>query len=232
MKKNIENLKRVKLVLRTAGRFVLKRLLMLKYVNDEMVQRALQRPGVKRKFEKALQKSIMTDQQWKTLYPENPTESKFDSNKIDTLFYAFLVRKLGDVEKPENGWNLWPRENDMTRTAHVVRIKLLCEETEGLSELSDDELEICWTALQKALLGLHYDKYALDNLRTCCVEQEITPSYIWYHIVNSPDLHRGWLIAFLCLLFILLCIIDTREYLMDVINDAYQFILWNYYKYF
>lgn len=235
MKKTVENLKRVRLVLNTSGKYVLKKLLLTKFVDEQMIYRALQRPGTRRKFEKAVQKGIMTEKQWNVLYPNVTTEedekNKLNSKAMDTDIYTLLIRKLCDLEKPADGWNAWPRENDSSTIANVIRIKMLNHDTMNLTEIPDEEFEDRWRLMERALVGLGYSKYAIDNLRTCCVEQEMSFSYLWFHIVNSPELHREEFITFLIILFVLLCIVDVRECITDKLQNIVDTILWNYYKY-
>lgn len=235
MKKEIENWKRLKLVLNTSGKFVLRKLLLTKFMNDEMILRTLQRPGVKRKFEKAYQKGTMSSRQWNILYVQTQQyeeKDKLNTKNIDVELYALLLQKLAELQTPKHGWHDWPSENDFSVTANVVRIKLMYREVNHMTRVDDEDFEKKWAMLKSSLIALNYSKYAIDNLRTCAIEPDWNISYFWYHIVNSPELHRTELIIAMVVMFLLLCIVDTREYIIDVLHRALHFVMWQYYKYF
>ena len=214
------------------GRCIVRQLLLQKFDNEEAkVQRTLNRPSVKRKMEKLRQKGLVTSRQWATLYPLLD-DDKIDFKQVDLLLYILLLRKLGELPMVSGpgGFEQWPKETDQSTPAQIVRLKLLKEETESASSMEEPEFNSRWRTLERTLLGLKYSKYAIDNLKTCCVEQEKDLGYYWYHVWNSPELHRNELIAF-CLLFLaVICVFDWWVYITDALESWLDNVMWNFFK--
>ena len=237
MKKEVENLKRVKLVLKTAGKYVVRILLLQHYKTEEQLTRTINKPGVKRKLEKARQKSTLTDKHWSILYPvvmggeDDQEAGKITYKDVDFTLYVILLRKLGELPKPARGWDEWPRNTDKSSVEHVVRLKLIHEEVEKETELNGQNFEAIWNSLEAALVGLNYSKTGLDNLKTCCVESERDLGYYWYHVWNSHELHRNELIAFLIVALILICTFDWWDSVVEILEAFGDACLWYYFKF-
>ena len=207
---------------------MVRNLLLQKFNNDEaQIQRALNRPGNKRKMEKLRQKGLVTYKQWATLYPLLE-DDKIDFKHVDLLLYILLLRKIGELSVGD--FEQWPKETDQTTTAHVVRLKLLSQEMEHVFRMNENEFEQRWRTIERALLGLQYSNYAIDNLKTCCVEQEKDLGYYWYHVWNSPELHRNELIVFCVILLAVICVFDWWLYITDAIESITDHAMWNYFK--
>jgi hypothetical protein len=237
MKKEVENLKRIKLVLKTAGKYVIRSLLLQRYKSEEQLTKTINRPGVKRKLEKARLKSIISDKHWSILYPEllggvGEEVGQIQYKNVDFALYVILLRKLGDLPKPVRGWNEWPRNTDKNNVSNVVRLKLVHEEVEKQTKLNEQNFESVWKSLEMALLGLNYSAHGLGNLKTCCVESERDLAYYWYHVWNSPELHRSELIAFLVVTLILMCIFDWWDSVIEILEKHCDLFLWYYYKFY
>ena len=206
----------------------MRKLLLQKFNNDEtQVQCALNRPSNKRKMEKLRQKGLLSYKQWAILYPLLE-DDKIDFKNVDLLLYVLLLRKIGDLSTGD--FEQWPKATDQSKTAHIIRLRLLSKEMEHVFRLNEDEFEQRWRTMERALLGLQYSSYAIDNLKTCCVEQKKDLGYYWYHIWNSPELHRNELITFCLILLAVICVFDWWVYITDAIEGIADYVMWNYFK--
>lgn len=201
--------------------------------SEEKVQRALNRPNIKRKMEKLRQKGLVTSHQWAILYPILE-DDKIDFKQVDLPLYILLLRKIGNLGAtlPTGGYDQWPRDTEQNTTSQLVRLKLLHEEMKDVTSISDDgnEFNQRWQTLERTLLALKYSKYAIDNLHTCCVEQEKNFSYYWYHVWNSPELHRNELLAFCILLLLLISVFDWWTNIVDALEVCINHVVWQWYK--
>ena len=207
---------------------MVRKILLQQYQTEEQVQKALNRPSIKRKMEKAKQKNMITNQQWSTLYPLLP-EDKIQFKDVDLGLYVVLLRKIGELKIPNSGWEVWPKDTDESQVSHVVRLNLLDLEMKERQQLDENEFEKKWQILEKALLGLKYSAHAIENLKTCCVEQEKNLSYYCYHVWNSPELHRTELIIVCCIALLLISLFDWWDHVLDGLEMCWNFLAWYYY---
>lgn len=206
---------------------MVRKLLLQKFNNEEtQIQRALNRPNNKRKMEKLRQKGLLTYKEWAILYPLLQ-DDKIDFKQVDLPLYILILRKIGELSTGD--FEQWPKETNQSTTAHIIRLKLLSQEMEHVFRMNEDEFDKKWRTLEQVLLGLQYSSYAIDNLKTCCVEQKKDLGYYWYHIWNSPELHRNELIVFCIILLLVIFIFDWWVYIMNALESMADYLMWNYF---
>lgn len=222
MRKEVENITRLNILLNTSARNALKHVLLKQFSSNtkEFIVH-LKKPSTKRKLEKCKQRGVISKQQWLKLYPEHE-DKDVDMNKFDHKLTVTLIQKLCDHIKPSKGWKEIPAKLQDNVAEDVVRLKLINEEVEDLREMKDDSFEVKWSKIKEILLRFNHSQNGINNLKTCCVDNRKGCRYFWYHLSNMTDVCQQKLIL---AALILLCGIAFMDAIKDVVMMAYQGII-------
>ena len=100
-------------------------------------------------------KKVITQLEWKRLYPSPGVCGKSTDFDITLLFKLF--RNICSLAPPVTGWDILPNTTDHSREADLVRIKFYRNEVYGHSndmEIADARFDDLWTEIGEALLRI------------------------------------------------------------------------------
>ncbi|XP_020602573.1 E3 ubiquitin-protein ligase NHLRC1-like [Orbicella faveolata] len=125
-------------------------------------------------------RKIINATQWGKLFPFFP--SKVSSRDFDITLLMVLLRNLGGLPSPINGWDTLPAETDMSREADIARVKYFRNTVYAHAEqasVDDTTFNAYWQDIRDTLVRLGGVRYraAIDNLETECMDPEIEDHY-------------------------------------------------------
>ncbi|XP_052086887.1 uncharacterized protein LOC127724079 [Mytilus californianus] len=98
---------------------------------------------------------------WPNYLPSMPVGTKATSSKdFDLTLMIFLLRNIGGVLTPSNGWDQLPHPSDMLPGAHLATMKWYRNKLAHTAVTSMDKNEFTdkWTRVEKALTSLNNGK--------------------------------------------------------------------------
>ena len=115
---------------------------------------------------KSLKKNILTDDQWKKLFPSSgvpPNPLTFDISLLH-----LLLREVCGLTAPAKGWHKMPPDTELSKEAHIVRIKFLRNELcHGIStSIPNDKFQEKLPTISQSLVALGLDQKEIDRLAT------------------------------------------------------------------
>ena len=115
---------------------------------------------------KSLKKNILTDDQWKKLFPSSgvpPNPLTFDISLLH-----LLLREVCGLTAPAKGWHEMPPDTELSKEAHIVRIKFLRNELcHGIStSIPNDKFQEKLPTISQSLVALGLDQKEIDRLAT------------------------------------------------------------------
>ena len=115
---------------------------------------------------KSLKKNILTDDQWKKLFPSSgvpPNPLTFDISLLH-----LLLREVCGLTAPAKGWHEMPPDTELSKEAHIVRIKFLRNELcHGIStSIPNDKFQEKLLTISQSLVALGLDQKEIDRLAT------------------------------------------------------------------
>ena len=115
---------------------------------------------------KSLKKNILTDDQWKKLFPSSgvpPNPLTFDISLLH-----LLLREVCGLTAPAKGWHEMPPDTELSKEAHIVRIKFLRNELcHGIStSIPNDKFQEKLQTISQSLVALGLDQKEVDRLAT------------------------------------------------------------------
>ena len=115
---------------------------------------------------KSLKKNILTDDQWKKLFPSSgvpPNPLTFDISLLH-----LLLREVCGLTAPAKGWHEMPPDTELSKEAHIVRIKFLRNELcHGIStSIPNDKFQEKFQTIAQSLVALGLDQKEVDRLAT------------------------------------------------------------------
>ena len=115
---------------------------------------------------KSLKKNILTDDQWKKLFPSSgvpPNPLTFDISLLH-----LLLREVCGLTAPAKGWHEMPPDTELSKEAHIVRIKFLRNEMcHGIStSIPNDKFQEKLPTISQSLVALGLDQKEIDRLAT------------------------------------------------------------------
>ena len=115
---------------------------------------------------KSLKKNILTDDQWKKLFPSSgvpPNPLTFDISLLH-----LLLREVCGLTAPAKGWHEMPPDTELSKEAHIVRIKFLRNELcHGIStSIPNDKFQEKLQTIAQSLVALGLDQKEVDRLAT------------------------------------------------------------------
>ena len=115
---------------------------------------------------KSLKKNILTDDQWKKLFPSSgvpPNPLTFDISLLH-----LLLREVCGLTAPAKGWHKMPPDTELSKEAHIVRIKSLRNELcHGIStSIPNDKFQEKLPTISQSLVALGLDQKEIDRLAT------------------------------------------------------------------
>lgn len=115
---------------------------------------------------KSLKKNILTDDQWKKLFPSSgvpPNPLTFDISLLH-----LLLREVCGLTAPAKGWHEMPPDTELSKEAHIVRIKFLRNELcHGIStSIPNDKFQEKLQTIAQSLVALGLNQMEVDRLAT------------------------------------------------------------------
>ena len=115
---------------------------------------------------KSLKKNIPTNDQWKKLFPSSgapPNPRTFDISLLH-----LLLREVCGLTAPAEGWHEMPPDTELSKEAHIVRIKFLRNELcHGIStSIPNDKFQEKLQTISQSLVALGLDQKEIDRLAT------------------------------------------------------------------
>lgn len=115
---------------------------------------------------KSSKKKIITNDQWNQLFPSTgvpPNPQTFDI----TLLHL-LLREVCGFAAPAEGWHKMPSDTDLSKEAHIVRIKVLRNELcHGIStSIPNDKFQDKLQTISQSLVALGLDQKEVNRLAT------------------------------------------------------------------
>ena len=115
---------------------------------------------------KSLKKNILTDDQWKKLFPSSgipPNPLTFDISLLH-----LLLREVCGLTAPAKGWHKMPPDTELSKEARIVRIKFLRNELcHGIStSIPNDKFQEKLQTISQSLVALGLDQKEIDRLAT------------------------------------------------------------------
>ena len=105
------------------------------------------------------------DSQWEALYP--PSGDPPDSKTFDITLLHLLLREICNLARPATGWNDLPGDADLSRGAHIVRIKYfrneLCHSI--ATSIRNAEFNDKWDKISSSLTALGFDQNEINRLK-------------------------------------------------------------------
>lgn len=105
------------------------------------------------------------DSQWEVLFP--PSGDPPDSKTFDITLLHLLLREICYLAGPATGWNDLPGEADLSREAHIVRIKYfrneLCHSIS--TSIRSAEFNDKWDKISSSLTALGFDQNEINRLK-------------------------------------------------------------------
>ncbi|XP_046848906.1 uncharacterized protein LOC124442449 isoform X2 [Xenia sp. Carnegie-2017] len=132
---------------------------------------------------KSLKYKVISRKQWDLLYP--PTGSPNIEN-FDISLLTVLLRNICGLTAPCSGWDNLPPPSDNSVSANVARIKFYRNKVYGhitTTSLDDNEFELLWQEISKALVGLGIQQTEVDEMK----EAPLSPDE-----ANYIEMLRGW----------------------------------------
>ena len=121
---------------------------------------------------KSLKKNILTDDQWKKLFPSSgvpPNPLTFDISLLH-----LLLREVCGLTAPAKGWHEMPPDTELSKEAHIVRIKFLRNELcHGIStSIPNDKFQEKLPTISQSLVALGLDQKEIDRLATESIDHD------------------------------------------------------------
>ena len=112
------------------------------------------------------------DDQWENLFPSSGEPP--DTSTFDITLLHFLLREICFLTKPFTGWHNIPAEDDITKEAHIVRIKFFRNELcHSISTgIPDDVFEDKWAKISRSLVALGLDQSEIDPLKNKPIDHD------------------------------------------------------------
>ena len=115
---------------------------------------------------KSLKKNILTDDQWKKLFPSSgvpPNPLTFDISLLH-----LLLREVCGLTAPAKGWHEMPPDTELSKEAHIVRIKFLRNELcHGIStSIPNEKFQEKLQTIAQSLVALGLNQMEVDRLAT------------------------------------------------------------------
>ncbi|KAJ8316200.1 hypothetical protein KUTeg_006214 [Tegillarca granosa] len=104
-------------------------------------------------LQKLKNKGVFTPDQWKILYPKKGIVKSTD---FDTTLMLLLLRTIGVISRPVNGWYTFPNKTDCSASADLIRILLIRNRVAYCtgSCISKRDFNGIWEELTKAIIRI------------------------------------------------------------------------------
>ncbi|XP_046848718.1 uncharacterized protein LOC124442260 [Xenia sp. Carnegie-2017] len=139
-------------------------------------------PSTIRKL-KSIKFKVISKDQWDLLYPSTASP---DIENFDISLLTVLLRNICGLTAPAGGWNNLPSHSDTSVSANIARIKYYRNKVYGhitTTSLDDNEFELLWHEISKALVGLGIQQTEVDEMK----EAPLSPDE-----ANYIEMLRGW----------------------------------------
>ncbi|XP_012937299.1 uncharacterized protein LOC101849611 [Aplysia californica] len=145
----------------------------------------LQHVHVKTMLQKLHQQNILTDKQWRQLYPpkkKKKTRKVVCSRDFDTKVLVVLLQTVCHLTPPyPHGWHAEPLPADSSLSADVVRLQLKLQEIGALSGVRKEEYPVLWQQAAGVLQRLGGQEVHVKIQR---IENEALPAEQSLHYIQ------------------------------------------------
>ncbi|GFR91294.1 E3 ubiquitin-protein ligase DZIP3 [Elysia marginata] len=143
----------------------------------------LQHMHVKSLLQRLRQQDIISEVQWRQLYPPRKRKKKFTvtSQKFDTKVLVVMLQTCCHLSPPyPHGWHVAPLPTDSSLSADIVRLQLKLQEVGALGGLRKEEHPVVWQQAVHILqnLGNQEVKVKIQRIEKEALPSELSSKYI------------------------------------------------------
>ena len=116
--------------------------------------------------------SVINSSQWKLLYPAAGLP---DSKTFDVTLLSILLRNICNLSSPVAGWDTMPPDSDTSKSANILRIKMLRNEVYGhipRAQCDDMTFQKLWQEISQPLLKLGISQQDIDSIKLAPLSPE------------------------------------------------------------
>ncbi|XP_070547275.1 uncharacterized protein [Ptychodera flava] len=123
-------------------------------------------------------KHIISNQEWRVLYPRN--SRAVTSDDFDITLLMILFRNICKLRQPPTGWDNQPTPHDYSLEADIVRVKMYRNKLAHCSTTNIDKevFDQWWFEISEALVRLGADRKDIDQLKSESMDRATEQRYL------------------------------------------------------